>query len=90
MLDKAGFRLRGFHGIGPRYETAMLVRSLLPGLNYRKLRALEDGLPSRYLYKAVQLALDMALLPMGVLLWLSGRGCAFIAVADKPGEGEVI
>ena len=83
MLEKAGFRVCMVTEGGPRYETAMLVRSLFPGLNRRKLDALEAGAASKYFYKAAQLLLDMGLLPAGAVLSASGRGCTFTAVAEK-------
>lgn len=86
MLDRSGFSTPEFHTGGPRYETAVLVRSLLPGLNFRKLDALEAGRPSRYAYKAVQLALDIGLLPVGLASVLAGRGSTFTAVARKAGQ----
>jgi 2-polyprenyl-3-methyl-5-hydroxy-6-metoxy-1,4-benzoquinol methylase len=85
ILVRAGFDAPVSYPAGARYETAMLVRSVSPGLNYRKLHALERGLPARYLYKAVQLALDLTFLPAGLALAFMGRGCAFTAVAGKKG-----
>jgi len=83
MLSRAGFGEAVYHDGGVRYEAAMLVRSAWPGLNYKKLAALGAGRTSRYLYKAVQLALDAALLPAGLLIGLAGRGCTFVAVSRK-------
>jgi len=82
-LTKAGFETLAFYQGGPRYETAMLVRSLFPGLNYKKLDALERGLPVKYIYKAVQLVLDLALLPLGLGVVMAGHGCTFTAVARR-------
>jgi SAM-dependent methyltransferase len=83
MLAKAGFSEPAFAPAGARYETAMLVRSLWPGLNYRKLDALEKDLPSKYFYKMGQMALDIGLLPAGAFISASGRGVAFTAHASK-------
>ena len=83
MLEKAGFRVGMVIEGGPRYETAMLVRSLFPDLNREKLDALEAGAASKYFYKAAQLVLDIGILPAGAVLSASGRGCTFTAVAEK-------
>ncbi|MHB8172919.1 MAG: class I SAM-dependent methyltransferase [Nitrospirota bacterium] len=83
MLRMAGFKKPMFFPGGSRYETAMLVRSALPDLNFKKLRALEKGLSSKYFYKALQLILDLSLLPTGILLASTGRGSTFTAVAFK-------
>jgi len=82
MLKRAGFRPVAFYPGGARYETAMLVRSLFPALNEKKLRALGSGSPLKYVYKAAQLALDAALLPAGLLLD-GARGSTFTAAARK-------
>lgn len=86
MAGKAGFRVERFVSCGARYETTILVRSMFPGLNRRKLDALERGLPSRYIYKAAQLLLDLALLPAGAALVASGAGSTFVAVASVDGH----
>ena len=83
MLEKAGFRVLMTSEGGVRYETAMLVRSLVPGLNRRKLDALESGRISKYIYKAAQLVLDIGLLPFGALISATGRGCTFVMVSEK-------
>lgn len=85
MLSRAGFTVKAVLPGGARYETAMLVRSALPGLNARKLDALERGSASKYIYKALQLALDIALLPAGWSLSATGRGGTFITVAVNAG-----
>jgi 2-polyprenyl-3-methyl-5-hydroxy-6-metoxy-1,4-benzoquinol methylase len=83
MLEKAGFRvLMTFEG-GARYETAMFVRSLFPGLNRRKLETLDAGTASKYIYKAAQLFLDIGLLPFGALISATGRGCTIVMVSEK-------
>ena len=83
MLHRADFKKPLFFPGGSRYETAMLVRSALPALNLKKLKALEEGRPSKYLYKMLQLILDFGLLPAGFLLTLAGRGSTLTAAAFK-------
>jgi SAM-dependent methyltransferase len=83
MLEKAGFRVRMTIGGGIRYETVILARSLFPGLNRRKLDALEGGRASKYIYKAAQLLLDIGLLPFGALITATGRGCTFVMISEK-------
>lgn len=90
ILTAAGFSDPRFGHCGFRYETAMLVRSALPGLNRMKLKALEHRRPSRYIYKAAQLMLDSLLLPAGLVLVSAGAGCTIIATAGKPGRGEPV
>ena len=83
MLEEAGFRVRMTIGGGIRYETVILTRSLFPGLNRRKLDALEGGRASKYIYKAAQLVMDIGLLPFGALITATGRGCTFVMVSEK-------
>jgi 2-polyprenyl-3-methyl-5-hydroxy-6-metoxy-1,4-benzoquinol methylase len=83
MLGRADFKKIQFFPGGRRYETAMLVRSMWPALNLKKLKALEDGRPSKYLYKMLQLILDFALLPAGLIITSTGRGSTFTAAAFK-------
>ncbi len=83
MLTKSGFVVERFISGGARYETSMLVRSALPGLNRMKLEALERGRPSKYVFKAVQLVLDIVLVPAGLVLAASGRPSTFVAVARR-------
>jgi SAM-dependent methyltransferase len=83
MLEAGGFSVSRICSGGARYETAMLVRSVFPGLNAMKLDAFAQGRASRYAYKALQLALDIALLPVGLALSSLGAGSTMIAVAKK-------
>jgi SAM-dependent methyltransferase len=87
MLGRADFKKPLFFPGGSRYETAMLVRSMWPALNLKKLRALEGGRPSKYLYKTLQLILDFALLPAGLILTSTGRGSTFTVAAFKEQDG---
>jgi len=91
MMEKAGFCVERFLSCGARYETTMLVRSMFPALNRKKLDALERGRPSKYIYKAAQLLLDAGLMPAGYVLTASGRGATFIVIAPvkvKVGEHD--
>lgn len=83
LLEKHGLTPFMRSSCGTRYETAMLVRSLFGGLNRKKLDALEDGRPSRYLYKLAQLVLDFGLLPAGAALVAAGRPSTLVLAARK-------